>query len=191
MNIGERIRDSRKKKNLTQKQLAQKIHVSSQVMSNFERGYTEISAEQIKRIAEELDVTSDYLLGRSDDSELEGSGVVEIGERISILREKKNISQKELADRINVNKSVMNRIESGERPVRDEELKSISTVLGVTADYLLGNSDVPYPVPLKRFVEDPELNAWIYNMAEKRPEDIKRLKEIFDLLEKQSRENQK
>ncbi|MBC1525473.1 helix-turn-helix transcriptional regulator [Listeria booriae] len=64
MNIGERIRDSRKKKNLTQKQLAQKIHVSSQVMSNFERGYTEISAEQIKRIAEELDVSSDYLLGK-------------------------------------------------------------------------------------------------------------------------------
>ncbi|MBC2148135.1 helix-turn-helix domain-containing protein [Listeria booriae] len=66
MEIGERIKHARKNKNLTQKQLAQKIHVSSQVMSNFERGYTEISAEQIKNIAEVLDVTADYLLGKTN-----------------------------------------------------------------------------------------------------------------------------
>lgn len=116
---------------------------------------------------------------------------MDIGERISMLRDKMNISQKELADKIKVNKSVMNRIESGERPIRDEELKNISIVLGVTSDYLLGNSDVPYPEPLRRLVEDPELNAWIYNMVEKRPEDIKRLKEIFELIEKQSKESPK
>lgn len=65
------------------------------------------------------------------------------GERITLLREKRNITQKELADKIKVNKSVMNRIESGERPIRDTELIDIANVLDVSTDYLLGRTEKP------------------------------------------------
>lgn len=61
-----------------------------------------------------------------------------IGERITELRENKNMTQKELADKIKLNKSVMNRIESGERPIRETELSSIADALEVSTDYLLG-----------------------------------------------------
>ncbi|ECW8282046.1 helix-turn-helix transcriptional regulator, partial [Listeria monocytogenes] len=40
---------------------------------------------------------------------------MKVNEMIVNLREKRNISQRELANRIGINKSVMNRIESGER----------------------------------------------------------------------------
>ncbi|MCO6018279.1 DNA-binding protein [Carnobacterium divergens] len=61
-----------------------------------------------------------------------------IGVRITELRESKNMTQKELADKIRINKSVMNRIESGERPIRETELSLIADALEVSTDYLLG-----------------------------------------------------
>jgi DNA-binding helix-turn-helix protein len=62
-----------------------------------------------------------------------------IGNRIKQERERQNLSQKELASKTDINVSVMNRIESGERSVRDDEILKISKVLNVSTDYLLGN----------------------------------------------------
>lgn len=64
-----------------------------------------------------------------------------IGERIQSLRENANMSQRELADNIGMNYSVMNRIEADKRSVRDEELAKIADALEVTTDYLLGRTD--------------------------------------------------
>jgi len=75
-----------------------------------------------------------------------------IGERIKRLREEKDLTQRELADKIQISYSVMNRIESGERAIRDEELKKIADVLETTADYLLGRTDQRNP-------DKPELLA--------------------------------
>ncbi|QPA60650.1 helix-turn-helix domain-containing protein [Lysinibacillus sphaericus] len=63
--IGSRIKEQRKNKHYTQLQLAKKISVSPQVISNWERGYTEPSAEDIARLSEVLSCPSDYLLGKS------------------------------------------------------------------------------------------------------------------------------
>lgn len=68
---------------------------------------------------------------------------MDIGKRIIELREKKGWSQRELARRANLNPSVMNRIETGDRPLRAEELKIIASLLDVTADYILGESKSP------------------------------------------------
>ena len=67
MRYNERIKEQRKKLRYTQRQLADKINVSPQVISNWERGYTEPSSEDIKKLSAILDVSSDYLLGLSDD----------------------------------------------------------------------------------------------------------------------------
>lgn len=64
-----------------------------------------------------------------------------IGKRIVRLREANDWSQRELAKRVDLNVSVMNRIESGERPVRDHELLAIASALDVTADYLIGRNE--------------------------------------------------
>lgn len=75
--------------------------------------------------------------------EIESGEYMDIGKRIVSLREKKQWNQREFAKRINLNVSVMNRIELGERSVRDHELLKISEALGVTADYLLGKTEHP------------------------------------------------
>lgn len=66
--IGARIKEQRQKIRYTQKMLADKVSASPQVISNWERGYTEPSADDISRLSEALECTSDYLLGKSDTS---------------------------------------------------------------------------------------------------------------------------
>ncbi|EAC2770898.1 TPA: helix-turn-helix transcriptional regulator [Listeria monocytogenes] len=66
---------------------------------------------------------------------------MKVNEMIVNLREKRNISQRELANRIGINKSVMNRIESGERDIRAHELEAIANYFDVSTDYLLGREE--------------------------------------------------
>lgn len=63
-----------------------------------------------------------------------------IGERIKNLREKKNWSQKELATRVKLHTSVLNRIENNTRPIKDEELLSFANIFDTTTDFILGRS---------------------------------------------------
>lgn len=63
MNIGERIRKKRKEHKLTQAELAKQVNVSSQVISNWERGYTTPDSEDVRNLAKALDVTTDFLHG--------------------------------------------------------------------------------------------------------------------------------
>lgn len=61
------------------------------------------------------------------------------GEKIRNIREDHDILQQELADATGINVSVLNRIEKGRRPVRDDELLAIAKCLNVSTDTLLGN----------------------------------------------------
>ena len=62
---GEKIKDLRKRKNWTQYQLADRVGVSSQVISNIERSYTSerLKTEVLAALARALGTTIDYLVG--------------------------------------------------------------------------------------------------------------------------------
>lgn len=62
-----------------------------------------------------------------------------VGKRIAQLREAQGMSQALFSEKIGINRSVLNRIEFGTRPVRDNELRDIANFFHVSADYLLGN----------------------------------------------------
>lgn len=63
----------------------------------------------------------------------------EIGERIRTLREKKNLSQEDLARSIGLHRVVLTKIELGKRPVKSTELLSIAQSLGVSMEDLVQN----------------------------------------------------
>lgn len=68
-----------------------------------------------------------------------------VASNIVKLRERRGLNQKELAEGLNMNRSVLNRIENGTRPVRDDELKIIADYFNVSADYLLGRETSKAP----------------------------------------------
>ncbi|MBR0288404.1 MAG: helix-turn-helix transcriptional regulator [Selenomonadaceae bacterium] len=67
------------------------------------------------------------------------------GERITRLRESRDVLQKELAKAIDVDPVVLNRIEKGKRSARGEEIKAIADYFNVSTDYLLGRETPKAP----------------------------------------------
>ena len=57
------------------------------------------------------------------------------------FREERDWSQAELARRIKMNNTALNKIEKGTRKVSSAELEALASVFNVSPDYLLGNSD--------------------------------------------------
>ncbi|MFD2330048.1 helix-turn-helix domain-containing protein [Cohnella sp. GCM10020058] len=65
--LPQRLKQSRKAKKLTQDALAKKVSTKKTSISNYETGYSSPSNEMLKDLADNLGVTTDYLLGRTDD----------------------------------------------------------------------------------------------------------------------------
>ncbi len=65
LSMGNRIREERLKLNLTQEQLAEKVHVSSAYIGQIERGERSVSLDVLLEIVNALGVTVDYLLADS------------------------------------------------------------------------------------------------------------------------------
>ncbi|MGN0180197.1 MAG: helix-turn-helix domain-containing protein [Monoglobaceae bacterium] len=63
--------------------------------------------------------------------------IVTLGEKIKALRTAKKMSQKELAERIGIAKSVISFYESGDRFPSYDVLIKIARIFNVTTDYLL------------------------------------------------------
>ena len=59
--VGKRIRTIRKKNKVTQEQLAEKLFLTAESVSNFENGKTMCMPENVAKICELFDVTSDYI----------------------------------------------------------------------------------------------------------------------------------
>ena len=63
----QRLKDARLEKGLSQKVFAQKLNITQQTYSDYETGRTNPDIEMLKNIADILETSLDYLLGRSDD----------------------------------------------------------------------------------------------------------------------------
>lgn len=61
-----RIRDLREDNDLTQKQMASILNCSQQVYSNYELGQRDIPTAILIKLADYYDVSTDYILGRTD-----------------------------------------------------------------------------------------------------------------------------
>jgi transcriptional regulator with XRE-family HTH domain len=68
----ERLREVRETRGLSQAGLAGKTGLQATAISHFETGTRSPSFDNLKRLADALNVATDYLIGRSDDLKLAG-----------------------------------------------------------------------------------------------------------------------
>lgn len=87
-----------------------------------------------------------------------------LGSKIKELRNNKEWSLREVEKRTGINYSVLSRIESGKRPVTDEEIIIFSKLFNVTTDFLLGRekNNPPIEVFRKRLKECREEKELTY-----------------------------
>jgi len=102
--VGKRIREERRKQNLTQEQLADKVNVTYSYIGQVERGQKGISLETLVNISNCLGVTVDFLLKDYIDNDDEYL-------RQLWVRLVKNCSEKELDMIINVVKAITGSME--------------------------------------------------------------------------------
>ena len=62
----ERLKELRIEKGLTQKQLAKELNISEDSVYNWEKGRSEPSINDLITLATMLDVTIDYLVGKTE-----------------------------------------------------------------------------------------------------------------------------
>lgn len=99
-----------------------------------------------------------------------------VNDRIKMLREELGIEQKALAKKLGISTSVMNRIELGTRPIRDEELSKLADIFSVSVDYLLCRTNI-------RDLQENTLAAHMDNRTKELSEDgLKQLDNFIDFL---------
>lgn len=65
-----------------------------------------------------------------------------VGERINELLKEKQMTQKELAKRVNITESALSHYIKGDRTPSGETLVNIACALNTTANYLMGKDDI-------------------------------------------------
>lgn len=79
---------------------------------------------------------------------------MDIAKKLKELREQKNLSKKQLTDKIDINYSTYNNYEAGTREPGAEQLVSLAKFHGVSVDYLLdSNEDLSIDVLLSMLAE--------------------------------------
>ncbi|MGG0619695.1 helix-turn-helix transcriptional regulator [Bacillus altitudinis] len=64
--LSKRLKSVRKNKGLTQEELAKRVKTTKGTISNYENGHSTPSNEMLKDLADALNTTTDYLLGRTE-----------------------------------------------------------------------------------------------------------------------------
>lgn len=100
---------------------------------------------------------------------------MKVGKRLKQLRKELNMTQKELADKLGISRAAVGLYEQGKRNVDNDTLLKLSEIFNVSADYLLGNTDIKTPVDKisSALSDDPDLLAFLNTLKER--EDLQLL----------------
>lgn len=124
--VGERIRQSRKAIKISMKELGKRVNLHESTVSRYEQG--EISAldiDKLNEFAKALNVSTSYLLGWKDNS-------------LQQLRENANKTIEEIASEIHISSELLRQYENGEKKIPFDVLQKLANYFKVTIDYLEG-----------------------------------------------------
>lgn len=128
--MNNRLRELRLSKNLTLKQVGEGVGLAANTISRYEISNREPSLEVWKKLADFFGVTVSYLLGLSSRKQIKN--------RIRDVRIQKRMSQKELADKIQMTQQAISLYEQGIREPNSEIWQKLADCFDVSVPYLQG-----------------------------------------------------
>jgi len=148
MSIGERIRIARKLKGLTQSDLARRLGVTKQTISQYEKGQIKVPEYQLKKIGEILEKPLEYFFSASLENSkkilsknIDEIKKINLGKKIKMARLEKNISRRELAKKLNISYSTLNSYELSVNEPSFTMLLKIAKALGKPISYFFEEED--------------------------------------------------
>ncbi len=194
-----RIATERKRLDLTQEELAEKLNISQKSISKYETGARKPSFETLTEMAKLFNVSTDYLLGISD-SRTGNSGLFAdtpfprrtIGSAIRLWIGRSGFGDDEIAEMLGISEELLKSYYSGESMPLDTLVK-LSEICEISTDCLLGlrektrpKQDGAYP-----FRFDPEISRRLKDQMQRMGESYSQIaaaigieeEEMFDFLE--------
>ena len=140
----EKLKVLRKKKGLTQQEVADLVHVDRVRYTNWESGKREPNFENLSMLACIFDVSIDFLL--SENLEVSKERYLKFkkekkkvfSERLKELRLQRGLTQKELAEQIGIKRNSYSDLENGKCEANYEKLEKIVDFFDVSLDWLFG-----------------------------------------------------
>lgn len=154
--IGQRIRQFRKEKGLSQTELAEKIGKSLRTVQKYEKGEIEVSLSTIGDIGAALDVLIEKILIKTENckecgkKETDSSSTFAV--RLCELLEEWEVTQLVLAKAVGVSRQSIGQWKSGKTVPDVLDLRKIADFFEVSTDYLLGRTDIRAQEPEIRSV---------------------------------------
>lgn len=127
------VRNARLKKNLSQMRLAELIGVNKQTISQYERGVRFPTKENLNALCDALGVSSDYLLGRE-----QNKVSANFSANLKDIRVSRNLTQKDLAEIINVSDRTVSSWEAGRTEPSLDMVDKLSEALCCSNSDLIG-----------------------------------------------------
>lgn len=131
--LPEKLKELRRKRGMTQKQVADAIHVEQGTYSMYENGKRHLSCETVVKLASFFDVTTGYLMGEEHPEQHRT-----FAETLAALRTDRGLSQDALAKDLEISKNSIYYYENDKRVPDIDTAVRIAQYFGVTVDYLLG-----------------------------------------------------
>lgn len=139
----ERLKELRKENHLTQVEVAEGLGISQPAYQAWETERKNATKETIKRLSDFFGVSYSYLLGISDNVTIETPIIKTIPqentfpERLKELRKLANLTQKEMAEALNISQPAYVEWEKGRTQPTPDKFPLIAKVLNTSIDYLL------------------------------------------------------
>ncbi|MFJ8531531.1 helix-turn-helix domain-containing protein [Bacillus sp. NPDC094106] len=108
-----------------------------------------------------------------------------IGERLRNLRKAKNLTMKELGQKLNLAESTISGYENGKRKPDYDILNKFADFFEASTDYLLGRDlvkNTSKELVIDNALIDPDLGLWFKEIKDASPEKQEELKQFWEFI---------
>lgn len=144
--LGDKIREARKSKRLSITEVAQKVGVTRQYISQIETGVQNPSLKILGKICDILNLSYEEMLkirNYSLESQLEGQEESSLGNKIKKARKRRWLQSQEVAKMVGISESYFSDIENDRKTPSMKVLKKICDVLNLNYAEMLKMGEYP------------------------------------------------
>lgn len=140
-NIAKRLKELRKQSGLKQKEIAEKLNITVGGYSNYERNFSLPSCEKLVQLANIYQTTLQYIItGEQDTQCYDEKNFCSFPQRLRELREKRNMTQQQVADCLGIRKATYQGYEYNKYEPKLDKLLQLAELFDVTLDELMGRN---------------------------------------------------
>lgn len=145
MFYGTKLRHTRERIGIKQKEIAEKLNINANLYSEYESEYQIIPIKHLITVVNILDVSIDYIFDNTEQKQYKNiKKEIDrkiINQRLKEFRKNNGLTQLELSKILKIGKSTVAEFERGRNLISTGYLYKISKDYKISADYILGRID--------------------------------------------------